>query len=167
VEIFPEAVTEEKEVTEDKMAAIFSRFKGRREELIPILQAVQEKFSYLPEEAMQQVARFISVSESRVYGAATFYSQFYFTQRGKHNIKVCCGTACHVKGAKSILEAFERELGVASGGTTEDFKYNLERVACIGSCALAPVVMVDDTVYGHMEARRVTECLKTDPDSKL
>jgi NADH-quinone oxidoreductase subunit E len=160
VEIIPE-------IAADKVAAILSRFKGKREELIPILQAVQEMFGYLPEEAMKQVAKYVSVSESRVYGAATFYTQFYFTQRGKHNIKVCCGTACHVKGAKPILEAFERELGVESGGTTEDFKYNLERVACIGSCALAPVVLVDDTVYGHMEARRVVECLKTDADSKL
>lgn len=155
------------ETTEHRIGDILTRFKGKREELIPILQSVQGMFGYLPEDALREVARFISVPESRVYGTATFYSQFYFVRRGKHNIKVCCGTACHVKGAKSILEAFERELGVVSGATTEDLKYNLERVACIGSCALAPVAVVDDTVYGHMEARRVTECLKTDADSKL
>ena len=138
---------------------VFPRFKGKREELIPILQAVQELFGYLPEDALKDVARFISVSESRVYGTATFYTQFYFTRRGRHNVKVCCGTACHVKGAAPILDAFERELRIGCGGTTEDFEYNLERVACVGSCALAPVVVVDDKVFGLMDVKNIKECL--------
>jgi NADH-quinone oxidoreductase subunit E len=147
------------ETDEQKIEHIFSRFKGVRNEIIPILQTVQEVFGYLPEDVLKEVARFTSVSESRVYGTATFYTQFYFTRRGRHNVKVCCGTACHVKGAAPILEAFERELGISCGGTTEDFKYNLERVACVGSCALAPVVVVDEKVFGLMDVKNVKDCL--------
>ncbi len=108
---------------------------------------------------MSALARFTSVAESRVYGAATFYTQFYFARRGKHTIKVCCGTACHVRGAAPLLEAFERELGIERGGTSNDFEYSLERVACVGSCALAPVVVVDEKVYAHMKAKQVKDCL--------
>jgi NADH-quinone oxidoreductase subunit E len=147
------------ETNEQKIEHIFSRFKGVRSEIIPILQTVQDVFGYLPEDVLKEVARFTSVSESRVYGTATFYTQFYFTRRGRHNVKVCCGTACHVKGAAPILEAFERELGICCGGTTEDFKYNLERVACVGSCALAPVVVVDEKVFGLMDVKNVKDCL--------
>lgn len=147
------------EATEQKIEHILSRFKGEREELIPILQTVQEIFGYLPEEVLKEVARFTSVPESRVYSTATFYTQFHFARRGRRNIKVCCGTACHVRGASHLLDSFERELGVECGGTTSDFEYNLERVACVGSCALAPVVIVDDTVFGLMEAKKVSECL--------
>ncbi|MBT9174165.1 MAG: NADP-reducing hydrogenase subunit HndA [Syntrophomonadaceae bacterium] len=147
------------ETDEQRIEHIFSRFKGVREEIIPILQTVQEVFGYLPEDVLKEVARFTSVPESRVYGTATFYTQFYFTRRGRHNVKVCCGTACHVKGAAPILEAFERELGISCGGTTEDFKYNLERVACVGSCALAPVVVVDDKVFGLLDVKNIKECL--------
>lgn len=147
------------ETDEQKIEHIFSRFKGVRSEIIPILQTVQDVFGYLPEDVLKEVARFTSVSESRVYGTATFYTQFYFTRRGRHNVKVCCGTACHVKGAAPILEAFERELGISCGGTTEDFKYNLERVACVGSCALAPVVVVDEKVFGLMDVKNVKDCL--------
>ncbi len=152
------------ETTERGIEEVFSRFTGKRKELIPILQAVQDMFGYLPEDALKQVAGFISVPESRVYGTATFYGQFYFTRRGRHTVKVCCGTACHVKGAPQLLEALERELGIESGGTTSDFEYSLERVACVGSCTFAPVMLVDDTVIGHMEVRRVKECLAAQKD---
>lgn len=150
------------ETDEQKLKHIFSRFRGVREEIIPILQTVQEVFGYLPEDALKEVARFTSVAESRVYGTATFYTQFYFTRRGRHNVKVCCGTACHVRGAAPILEGFERELGISCGGTTEDFEYNLERVACVGSCALAPVVVVDDKVFGLMDVKNIKDCLATE-----
>ncbi|RJX24166.1 MAG: NADH-quinone oxidoreductase subunit NuoE [Dethiobacter sp.] len=138
---------------------VFSRFKGRREELIPVLQAAQAAFGYLPVEVMKEIAGFISVPESQVYGVATFYAQFYFSRRGKHTVKVCLGTACHVKGGGRLMEAFERELGVECGCVIPDYQFGLERVNCVGACAIAPVVMVGEDVYGHMESNRVKEVL--------
>ncbi len=141
---------------------IFSRYKGAGNELIPILQDTQETFGYLPEESMKEIAGFVRLPESHVYGVATFYTQFYFTRRGKHEVKVCYGTACHVKGATRVLEAFERELGISHGGTTEDYEYSLERVACVGACALAPVVVVGKQVYGQMAPGKVRSSLGRD-----
>ena len=140
---------------EEGIKKVFSKYKGETKELIPILQATQETFGYLPEEAMKGIAQFIGVSESHVYGVATFYEQFYFTRRGKHEIKVCYGTACHVKGATRVVETFERELGICHGETTEDYEYSLERVACVGACALAPVVVVGKKVYGNVAPGKV------------
>ncbi|MCG8402961.1 MAG: NADH-quinone oxidoreductase subunit NuoE [Firmicutes bacterium] len=139
---------------------VFSKYKGETKELIPILQATQETFGYLPEEAMKGIAQFIGVPESHVYGVATFYEQFYFTRRGKHEIKVCYGTACHVKGATRVVETFERELGICHGETTEDYEYSLERVACVGACALAPVVVVGKKVYGNVAPGKVKGILE-------
>lgn len=130
------------------------RYGGHGRELVPILQDTQEVFGYLPEAAMREIARFVQLPESRVYGVATFYDQFYFIRRGRNQIKVCCGTACHVKGATRVLEEFERQLGVGHGETTPDYEYSLERVACVGACALAPVVVVGKEVYGEMTPGR-------------
>jgi NADH-quinone oxidoreductase subunit E len=99
------------------------------------------------------------MSESEVFGVASFYAQFYFTRRGRHTIKVCLGTACHVRGGERILEEVKRELGVESGGTTDDNRFSLERVACFGSCALAPVVVIDKDVYGRMSVSKAKEVL--------
>jgi len=143
---------------------LFSGYKGTKRELIPLLQATQERLGYLPMESLREISKFLSIPESQVYGVATFYAQFYFTRQGKHRIKVCYGTACHVKGATRVLEAFERHLGIECGGTTSDFEYSLERVACVGSCTFAPVILVDDTVIGNMEVRRVKECLAAKED---
>lgn len=143
---------------------VFSRFSGEKKELIPLLQDVQDVYGYLPKEAMKAVARFVSVSESQVYGVATFYAQFYFTRQGKHKIKICYGTACHVKGATRVLETFERQLGIDCGSTTEDYQYSMERVACVGSCALAPVVVADESVYGQVEPAKVKEILENHSD---
>ena len=139
---------------------VFNRFKGKREELIPILQATQNVLGYLPEDSMKKIAGFVSMPESQVYGVATFFAQFYFTQRGKHLVKLCYGTACHVNGATRVLEAFERGLGIACGTTSEDYEYSLEKVACVGSCALAPVVVVDGEVHGQVEPGTVDKILK-------
>ena len=141
---------------------VFDRYQGATNELIPILQDTQETFGYLPEEAMKGIAQFIRVPESHVYGVATFYEQFYFTRRGKHQIKVCYGTACHVKGATRVIETFERELGIHHGETTEDYEYTLERVACVGACALAPVVVVGKKVYGDVAPGKVKKILGKD-----
>lgn len=143
-----------------KFQEIFSRYKGDREELIPILQDTQAIYGYLPEQAMRDIARFMRVPQSQVYGVATFFAQFYFSRRGKHAIKVCLGTACHVKGAGRLMEAFEREMGISCGCITEDYAFSLERVNCVGACAIAPVVMVGEDVYGHVESKRVKEVLE-------
>ncbi len=134
----------------DKLAELLDEYKGAKGALIPILQKVQERFGYLPEEAISEIAKFTRMSESEIFGVASFYAQFYFSRRGEHTLKICLGTACHVRGGDRILDEMKRELGVESGGTTDDYKFSLERVACFGSCALAPVMVVDDIVYGRM-----------------
>ena len=133
-----------------ELSPIFDFYQGQRGALIPILQKAQEELGYLHEEAVSEIAQFMGFSESEVYGVASFYAQFRFTRQGEHVIKVCEGTACHVRGGGRILEEVERELGIQPGGTTEDCKFSLERVACVGCCALAPVMMVDDAVHAKM-----------------
>ena len=143
----------------DELAKIVAEYKGEKGALIPILQKVQEKFGYLSQEAISEIAKFSRMSESEVFGVASFYAQFYFTRRGQHTVKVCLGTACHVRGGEKILDEIKRELGVESGGTTEDYKFSLERVACFGSCALAPVLVINKDVYGRMTVAKSKETL--------
>lgn len=126
-----------------------------RSKLIPILQLVQQKFAYLPGEAIDLVADHLDISSSEVYGVATFYNQFRFNPPGKNPVKVCLGTACHVKGGDIILENFERKLEIKEGETTPDGEFSVDRVACVGCCALAPVVVVGETVHGHMQPSKV------------
>lgn len=127
--------------------------------LIPILQKVQEQCGYLSEESITEISKATGISESEIFGVASFYAQFYFTPRGKHTVKVCLGTACHVRGGESILEEVKRELDIEAGDTTKDHNFSLERVACFGSCALAPIVVVDKDVYGRMSVAKVKEIL--------
>lgn len=143
----------------DELAQIVAEYGGEKGALIPILQKVQERFGYLSEEAISRIAKLCRISESEVFGVASFYAQFYFTRRGRHSIKVCLGTACHVRGGERILDEIKRELRVESGGTTEDSKFSLERVACFGSCALAPVVVIDKDVYGRMTVSKAKEVI--------
>lgn len=138
---------------------ILSRYSKDRENLIPLLQEVQERFGYLPEEAMELVADFLKLSNSTVYGVGTFYAQFKFTPTGKRLVKICRGTACHVRGAALILREVEKRLGIKPGETTEDLEYTLEMIACFGSCALAPVMVIDNTVYGRMTTTKVERAL--------
>ncbi|MFC1871418.1 NADH-quinone oxidoreductase subunit NuoE [Chloroflexota bacterium] len=142
-----------------KLDGIFTHYSGKREELIPILQEAQAEFRYLPPEVMLEIARFLKLSESVVYGVSTFYAQFKFTPVGKHIVKICRGTACHVRGAPRILSEVEKQLGIRPGETTEDQEYSLETIACFGSCALAPVMVVDDGVYGRMTPAKVRQVL--------
>jgi len=135
-------------------------YKGERGDLIPLLQEVQTRFGYLPEEAMQGIAKFLRLPESTVYGVCTFYAQFKLTPTGRHTIKVCRGTACHVRGVNRILEEVENQLSIKPGETTSDLEYSLETIACFGSCALAPVMVVDETVYGKMTPAKVTKILQ-------
>lgn len=148
---------------EDHLREILSSYndkRRRRAKLVPILQEVQAKFGYLPEEVMLEIATLTGIPESEVYSIATFYNQFSLTPRGKYIVKVCLGTACHIRGGPRILDAVEGKLDVKSGGTTKDNKFSLERVACVGSCGLAPVVMVGENVYGKMTTKKVKEVLE-------
>ena len=147
---------------EDKMMMIFSNHRGEKQELIPILQETQEQFRYLPAAAMKEIARFLHMPESTVYGVSTFYAQFKLTPLGRKIVKVCRGTACHVRGGAKILEEVERKLGISAGETTEDLEYTLETIACFGSCALAPVMVVDKTVYGRMTPAKVKDVLSAE-----
>jgi len=133
---------------QEQLQEIFARYSGERSELIPILQEIQEKLGYLPREAMTETARFLGVPDSVVYGVVTFYAQFHLTRQGKHKIRVCQGTACHVRGGGRIMAAVRKKLGIGPGETTEDYQFSLERVACLGSCALAPVMVMDGRVHG-------------------
>ena len=129
---------------------ILEKYRNREDALITMLQEIQGVYSYLPEEALNRLSIEAKVSMSRIYAVATFYAQFYLTPRGRKTVRVCRGTACHVRGGALILEAVERELGIKDGETTPDLEYNLETVACIGACALAPAMVVDEDTYGKM-----------------
>lgn len=143
----------------EQIRGILAPFRGRQVVLIPALQAVQDKFGFLPEAAMEEIGRVAGVSQNVVYGVASFYSQFRFIKPGEHMIKVCLGTACHVRGADSLVESLERDLHIATGKTTPDGKFSLEEVRCFGSCALAPVIVVDDQVYGNVTTTKTKEIL--------
>ena len=130
-----------------------------RASLIPILQEVQDKFGYLPSETMLEVADYVGVRPSTVYGVASFYNQFRFKPLGRNHIKVCMGTACHMNGGPLVLEALERELGIGVGEVTEDGEYSLDRVACVGCCVLAPVVVVGDDFHPRLSSFKVEEML--------
>jgi len=132
-----------------------TRFEKRRAQLIPILQMVQEKLKYLPPPAIKLVADYLEIPESQVYGVATFYNQFRFNPPGKHPVKVCLGTACHVRGGDIILENFERKLEIKEGETTANREFSVDRVACVGCCALAPVALIGDDVHGKMAPSKV------------
>ena len=145
----------------DGLQEIFSAYEGRRDELIPILQKVQETYGYLPEESIDAIARFARVPDASVYAVATFYAQFRFTPIGRNHIMVCRGTACHVRGAPRILEKLQEQLGIKEGETTEDQKYSLETVACIGACGLSPCMTINKQVEAKMTPKRVTEILRS------
>ena len=143
----------------EQLDEILSRYRGEKSDLIPILQEVQERFGYLPEQAMQRIAKFLRLPESTIFGVGTFYAQFKLTPTGKRLVKVCRGTACHVRGATRILNEVETRLGIKPGETASDLSYSLETIACFGSCALAPVMVVDKNVYGRMTTTKVGQIL--------
>ena len=130
-------------------------FGKERRNLIPMLQMIQERHAYVASEALKIVAEHLQTAVCEVYGVATFYNQFRFHPPGKHHIKVCLGTACHVRGGDIILENFERKLEISEGETTPDREFSIERVACVGCCALAPVAVVDEDVHGHVAPSKV------------
>ena len=144
-----------------ELAEILTESKKDRRHLISLLQQVQYKFGYISKEAMVAIADFLEVPGSTVWGIATFYNLFRFIPPGKHPVKVCMGTACHLAGGRLVLEAMERELEIKVGDTTPDHEFSLERVACVGCCALSPVVVIKDSVYPRMTPPKVEEVLVT------
>lgn len=143
------------------LTEILGHYSKEQDSLIPILQEAQEQYGYLPQDILQEIATSLDLSLAKVYGVATFYSQFHLQPRGKNVIRVCTGTACHVRGAAEVLKAIEEELGVQSGGTTEDLEFTLETVACIGACGLAPVIMINNDTHGRLTPEQVTTILKS------
>ena len=144
---------------EERLSEILSSYQGSEDELIPILQRVQQVLGYLPEAAMKGIAKFLKLPESTVFGVSTFYAQFKLHPTGRNIVKVCRGTACHVRGSAKILGEIEKQLGIRAGETTPDLEYSLETIACFGSCALAPVVVTSDKVHGRVTAPKAKEML--------
>ncbi len=145
----------EAEIIQAEVEAVLQKHGVDSGKLIPILQDVQTRLGYLPQEAMLQIAEALKIPEVEVYGVGTFYNQFRLNPPGKHRFKVCMGTACHMAGGKIIMESFERRLEIKEGETTPDREFSLERVACVGCCALAPVVVVDEEVEAKVRPTRV------------
>ena len=143
----------------EQLDELLSPYSGESSELIPILQEAQERFGYLPGEVMARIAKFLRLPQSTVYGVSTFYAQFKLSPTGKRIVKVCRGTACHVRGGARILREVEKRLGIKPGETTDDFEYSLETIACFGSCALAPVIVIGKDVYGRMTTTKVGHIL--------
>lgn len=139
---------------------IIDEYKGHRGVLIQVLQRAQEAYGYLPAEVLRTIADGLGMPLSQVYGVVTFYSQFYLTRRGKHVIRVCDGTACHVRSAPKLIDALERELGIGPGETTPDYEFTLEVVYCIGSCSLSPVAVIDEQVVGRLVPERMVQIVR-------
>jgi NADH-quinone oxidoreductase subunit E len=143
-----------------KVCEILDLFDRKPSKIIPILQAVQEEYRYLPEEIMTFVATSLGISPAKVFGIATFYSHFSLEPKGKYIIKVCDGTACHVKGSSGLIETISRELNVSEKEpTTPDLLFTLETVSCLGACGLAPAVVINDKVYGQVSKQRMKELI--------
>ncbi len=139
---------------------ILDKYEGVDGALIPVLQKIQSEYGYLQEETINLVAERMNISTSEIVGVATFYSQFRLKPIGEHLIKVCCGTACHVKGASKITEAFSKKLDVEVGSTTEYTMFTLEEVACLGACSLAPIVTLDGDVHGNLVPGNVDKIIQ-------
>ena len=144
----------------DKIESILDRYQSDPSMLVSILQDIQASFNYLPREALERVSESLSIPLSQVYSVATFFKALSLVPRGRHLINVCLGTACHVRGAKKILEAVERDIGIEAGATTEDRRFTLETVNCVGACALGPVVIIDGEYHGQVTTEKIAGALE-------
>jgi len=144
---------------EEALQKLFNLYRDQKGALIPVLQEAQNIYGYLPKEVMQLIAKELRMPFSKVFGVATFYAQFHLKPRGRNIIRVCLGTACHVRGGAKVFGAIQEHLGVADGESTEDLRYTLETVACLGACGLAPCMMVNDDTHGRLTPERSTEKL--------
>ena len=139
---------------------IVKRYSCEKSALIVILQEIENLYGYLPAWALRHVSKRLDVPMIQVYGVASFYKAFHLTPRGKHLIRVCLGTACHVRGGQRVIEELKRKLKIEVGETTKDLNFTLERVNCLGCCALGPIVMIDDDYHGHMSSAKVGSLIK-------
>lgn len=144
----------------ETIETILKKHGRTSDEMIPILQDVQKEFGYIGQESVKRISRYLKLSENLIFGVTSFYAQFRFTEPGRHTVKVCLGTACHVRGGATLLDMLERGLNIRCGETTEDRRFDLERVACLGCCALSPVVQIDRDIYSRMSVNKLTELLK-------
>lgn len=156
----PDATAEGPAFDGGPLEKILEKYRGAKGPLIPILQQTQEAYGYLPRPAVGRIAKFLKVPESKVFGVATFYAQFHLTPRGRNIVRVCLGTACHVRGGEKILDAVADELKIQPGETTGDRRFTFERVACLGACGLSPAMMVNATTYGRLTPKKIAEVLK-------
>jgi NADH-quinone oxidoreductase subunit E len=143
-----------------RLDSVFENHQGEEGALIPVLQEAQGIYGYLSEEVLATIAKRLNIPLSRIFGVVTFYAQFYMTPRGRYTVRVCRGTACHVRGGKNILKAVQQALGIGEGETTADFKFTFETVACLGACALSPVMLVNKNYYGKLTPAKVEKVLK-------
>lgn len=135
---------------EQQLEEVFAQYRGQQGALIPVLQAAQDIYGYLPREVLERIAAELKLPISQVYGVVTFYAQFNLKPRGRYIIRVCQGTACYVRGGGEIFAELQEQLGIKDGETTEDLRFTLESVACLGACGLAPVIMVNDDTHGRL-----------------
>ena len=145
----------EEELEKERLREILSFYEGKRSELVPILLEVQANFGYLPKEAILLITSFLNIMEGQIYSLASFYAQFRLTPIGRQRLTVCRGTACHIHGAPRILGEIEKAIGIEEGETRSDLEYTLETVACIGCCALAPCISINNEVHGEMTLEKV------------
>ena len=148
------------EAVADKVHSIIESYKGEQGLLISLLQDIQAECGYLPKEVLIEISAKLDIPASQVYSVATFFKAFTLKPRGRHMISVCLGTACHVRGATDILSKLERDLGIEEGSTTEDIRFSLETVRCVGCCSLAPVVVIDKDTYGRLSQQKVPDILE-------
>lgn len=146
--------------TTQEIDQILKSYRGRTDDLIPVLQEIQARFHYLPEEGLRALARRLRLPLTEIFHVATFYNCFSLKPRGQHHVRVCLGTACHVRGGQKILDKVLRELQLPASGTTSDFEFTVEPVRCLGCCGLAPVVRVDQSTFGHLVQTRIPRMLK-------
>jgi NADH-quinone oxidoreductase E subunit len=150
---------EPKEIDWNKLTAVIAKHEKEKWALIPLLQEVQEIFGYIPPESIEPIAQALKMFPSQVQGVITFYSGFTLQPKGKYILRVCRGTACHVKGSRNILRLMQKELDLDAGETSTDYKFTLETVACLGACFLAPAMMVNRAYYGKLAPTKVTSLL--------
>ena len=152
-------LTDENGSQREKLNEVFEKYKDTPGKLMPVLQEAQDIYGYLPYEIQQRISEALDIPISDVYGVASFYSQFNLAPKGKHRISVCLGTACYVKGASKVLERIEEKLGIKNGECTEDRLFSIDSCRCVGACGLAPVIMIDDEVYGNLDVDKVDAIL--------